>query len=161
MFAGIESIVQLGYVVDDLGREIQRWTDKGAGNFLVYEDIRVPLQYRGNDVTLHLSIALAQFDGVQIELVQQHDRVGSAFTDVFPDQWPSDDNGFHHIGMVSSDFDRTNAQLVGEGFATVMAGEFGGYRFAFYDTRAKLGFILEVFEGNAAMRAFFDTVRNA
>lgn len=161
MFSGIGSIAQFGYVVDDLQREIQRWNEKGAGNFLVYNDISVPLQYRDNDTILHLSIALAQFDGVQIELIQQHDRVGSAFTDTFADNWPSGDNGFHHIGMVTNDFDRSCAHLTDDGFVKVMGGEFGGYRFAYYDTRAKLGFFLELFEGNEAMRAFFDTIKNA
>jgi len=161
MFTGSQSITQMGYVVDDLDREIRRWNEKGAGNFLVYKDIRVPLKYRGNDTTLHLSIALSQFDGVQIELVQQHDRVESGFLDAFPDSWPTDDNGFHHVGMISADFDRTCAQLEDEGHVNAMSGEFGGYRFAFYDTRSKLGFFLEVFEGNDAMRAFFETIRLA
>lgn len=161
MFAGTEAITQVGYVVDDLDRAIRRWNEKGAGKFLAFKDLQVPLQYRGKDVTVNLSIALGQFDGVQIELIHQHDRVPSGFTDVFPDQWPTEDNGFHHIGMISADFDRTCAQIAGEGNAIAMAGEFGGYRFAFFDTRAKLGFFTEVFEGNDAMRAFFDTVKNA
>lgn len=161
MFKSIESIDQIGYVVEDLDTEIRRWNEKGAGTFLTFRDLQVPLQYRGQDAVQHLSIALGQFDGVQIELIQQHDRAPSIFTDVFPDQWPAADNGFHHIGMTSSNFDATCAQLTAEGHVNAMCGEFGGYRFAFFDTRSKLGFFYEVFEGNEAMRAFFDSVKNA
>lgn len=161
MFLGSEAITQIGYVVDDLDREIQRWKDKGAGNFLAFKDIKVPLKFRGNDTTLHLSIALSQFDGVQIELIQQHDDTQSIFIDSFPNGWPTDDNGFQHIGMISADFDKTCAQLESEGHVNAMYGEFGSYRFAFFDTRSKLGFFLEVFEGNDAMRAFFETVKQA
>lgn len=159
MFWNIEAIVQAAFVVDDLDRGLDRWRARGAGPFMEFRGIAVPLKVHGRDVTLNLSLALGQLDGMQIELIQQHDRQPSAFTDSFPDAWPTGDDGFHHVGMISTDFDRTCAKMASEGFEQTISGAFGGYRVAFYDTRKVFGTFYEVFEGNEAMRGFFDRIK--
>lgn len=161
MFWNIDEIAQTGFVVDDLDRAIDRWHGKGCGQFKVFKDLEVPLVSHGNEVTFKLSIALGQFKGVQVELIQIHEAPNSVFTDRFPDGWPSGDDGFHHLGLVSDDFDDSSSKLISDGYPKIMWGEFGGYRFAYFDTRATLGFYLEIFEGNEAMRALFDSVKNA
>lgn len=161
MFWGIKEMVQTGFVVDDLDTEIARWEEKGAGRFLTFKDIEVPLNFRGKDAVLKLSIALSQFEGVQIELIQQLDRQPSPFADSFPETWPTGESGFHHVGMISSDFDLTCAKMTEAGYALAMSGAFGGYRFAYFDTRETLGFFYEIFEDNEAMRGFFAQIRNA
>jgi methylmalonyl-CoA/ethylmalonyl-CoA epimerase len=161
MFWNISGIVQVAFAVNDLDAEMKRWRAKGTGEFVVFRDLDVPLNVRGDDVTLKLSIGLAQFDGVQIELIQQHNDAASPFMDTFAGNWPDGDNGFHHVGMVSDDFDSTCAKYVEDGYTLAMSGAFGGYRIAYFDTREKLGFFLELFEGNDAQRELFDSVRNA
>lgn len=161
MFWSIAEIAQTGFVVDDLDSEIDRWHAKGCGKFTVFNNLNVPLVSKGTEVTFNLSIALAQFNGVQIELIQPHDAQNSVFTDRFPDGWPSGDDGFHHIGLISNDFENSCEKLIADGYQKTMWGDFGGYRFAYFDTREKLGFYLEVFEGNEAMRALFDSIKNA
>lgn len=161
MFWGTSEIAQAGFVVDDLDREVDHWNAKGCGKFIVFKDLKVPLVSKGEEVTFSLSIALGQFDGVQIELIQIHDAPNSVFTDRFPNGWPSGDDGFHHFGLISDDFDNSCAKLIADDYKKTMWGEFGGYRFAYFDTREKLGFYLEVFEGNEAMRALFDSIKNA
>ncbi len=161
MFWKIGEIVQVAFVVSDLDAEMERWRTKGAGQFLVFRDLDVPMNVRGNDETLTLSLGLAQFDGVQIELLQQHNRANSPFMDTFGGDWPEGDRGFHHVGMISDDFDTTCAKYLEDGYALTMSGAFGGYRIAYFDTRETLGFFMELFEGNEAQRALFDSVRDA
>jgi len=161
MFWNIDEIAQTGFVVDDLDREIDRWREKGCGKFTTFKELDVPLYSHGTEIMLKLSIALAQFNGVQIELIQPLDEQRSVFRDRFPDGWPSGDNGFHHLGLISNDFDSSSTRLIADGYPKTMWGNFGGYRFAYFDTREKLGFYLELCEGNEAMRTFFESIKNA
>lgn len=116
MFWNIDEIAQTGFVVDDLDRAIDRWHGKGCGKFTVFKDLEVPLVSYGNEVTFKLSIALGQFNGVQIELIHPLYAQNSVFTDRFPDGWPSGDDGFHHLGLVSNNFDNSSSKLISDGY---------------------------------------------
>ena len=157
MFNGVEEIVQTGFVVDDIDRAIDRWTARGAGPFRVFRDIEVDLTYRDRPAMVKLHLALGQFDGVQIELMQPLSEAPSIYHDSFPDGFPEE--GLHHVGMIASDYDLFVEKHAKEGRPLVLNGVFSGYRFGFIDTRDTMGFMLEAFEKTPSLLAFFDEIK--
>jgi hypothetical protein len=157
MFSGVQGIVQAGFVVDNLDRAIERWTVKGAGPFRAFHDIEVDLFYHGEPAKVRLNLALGQFDGVQIELMEPLSEAPSIYHDSFPDGFPEE--GFHHFGMIADDYDRFVANHAAEGRPLALNGVFSGYRFGFVDTREQLGFMLEVFENTPALLEFFGEIK--
>ena len=88
------TIIQNGWVVDDLFAAIKKWTDfYGVGPFWVSEQV-VPddVLYRGEPAHLDMKVALAQAGNVQIELIQQNSDGPSAYRDFQIDllwcSWP-------------------------------------------------------------------------
>ena len=158
MFWGVENIVQVAFVVRDLDAAVRRWVSKGAGPFRDFGKIDVALYFRGDPVTVSLSLALGHCDGVQIELVQLHDAEASVFRMSFPDAWPEE--GLQHVGMIAADYDRFVDSWAAEGKPLIMNGSFSGYRFGFIDTRDTLGFMLEIFEKTPTLTAFFAEIAN-
>lgn len=156
MFKGIENIVQAGFVVNDIDRAVERWFRRGAGPFRAFRDIDIPLFYREEQSSVRLNLALGQFDGVQIELIQPLGDELSLFAECYPDGYPEE--AFHHFGMIADKYDQFVEQHASEGRMLVMNGEFSGYRFGFVDTRETLGFMLEAFEKTPSLLQFFDEI---
>ncbi len=152
-------IMQHAWVVPDLEAACLRWhSTLGVGPFLVNRDIalREP-RHRGQPVRTRFSTAIAQHGDVQIELVEQHDATPSAYRDLVGEGR----TGFHHIAVIAPDFDARLAALVDQGHAVASDGLFGPMRFAYVDTSAALGHMIEIIEDGDAIRAFFGAVRKA
>ncbi len=152
-------IVQLAWVVPDLEAAMRHWhTVLAVGPFLVNR--RIPLgepRYRGQPMRTAFSTALAQSGDVQIELVEQHDDTPSAYRDTVP----AGATAFHHVAIIVADYHAEMARLAEQGFATAADGLFGDMHFAYVDTSATLGHMIEVIEDTPAIRAFFAAVRDA
>lgn len=156
MFNGIAGIAQAGFVVNDLDAAVERWFQRGAGPFRAFRDLEIELTYRSQPSQLKLSLALGQFDGVQIELIHILDDRPSLFSECYPGGYPEE--SLHHIGMIADDYDAFVQKHAEERRPLVMNGEFSGYRFGFVDTRAPLGFMLEAFERTPSFTAFFSEI---
>ncbi len=158
MFNGIGTIVQAGFVVNDLDKAVERWFGRGAGPFRAFRDIEIPLFYRQRESNLRLNLALGQCDGVQVELIQPLGNSSSLFAECYPGGYPEE--AFHHFGMIADDYDLFVAKHAEEDRPLVMNGEFSGYRFGFVDTRDRLGFMLEAFERTPSLLEFFGEIEN-
>jgi Glyoxalase/Bleomycin resistance protein/Dioxygenase superfamily len=93
-------IMQNSWVVRDIEVTMRQWLrTAGVGPFFVVKDITLEDQiYRGKPAakSIDVTFALAQAGDIQIELVQQHNDVRSAYRDTVP----AGHCAFHHNGRV-------------------------------------------------------------
>ncbi len=153
-------VVQVAYVVDDVIEAAERWAKTmGAGPFLIGRN--VPLSdclYRGVETPLDHTNACGQCGPVMLELVQQNNDGPSAFRDMYP---PGKE-GLHHMATMVEDFDAELARYVGLGFeAANVATTTGGIRFAYIDTTAQLGHMMEFYQEGPEIRGFYKMVADA
>ena len=150
-------ILQHAWVVPRLDAAIHHWhRTLKVGPFLVNRNLRIsdPI-YRGNSRTVAFSTAVAQSGSIQIELVEQHDDGPSAFRDTVP----AGGAGFHHVAIIAENYDAALREHAGVEIAA--EGRFGDIRFAYLDTSATLGAMLEILEDGPAIRTFFGAIRKA
>lgn len=162
MWKGAGPFVQAAWFVADIDAALAIWVARGAGPFRLARHLLIDTEYRGTPSRLELSVAWGQFDGMQIECVQQHNDAASAFHDSYPDGPPPGIGGIHHFGMVNDDYDRALAGCLALGFSPATSGNFNGTRFAHIDTREAYGFMSELTEATPEIRAFYgDLVESA
>lgn len=154
-------VVQYGYVVKDLEREMDRWQRLyPIGPFFMLP--KVPVSdgiYRGQPMELTMTAALAQLGDVQIELLFQHTDGPSALTET-----PAPDVGaaLNHFNMLTNDIEGDLAVLEAQGFPLVMRGiVLGGMPFAYVDTAALTGHFTELAPATPELLEIFDEVRRA
>jgi hypothetical protein len=150
---------QAAWVVDDLEKSVQRWlTTARIGPFFIVPHVKVQgIRYRGRPATIDFSTALAQAGPIQIELIEQHDDGPSAYRDVYP----RGREGFHHLCMMTNAFDAEIERHGSEGSEVATQGQFGDMRFAYVDTRARLGHMTEIIEDRVSIREFFEVIADA
>lgn len=152
-------IIQYAWVVPDLAAAIRHWHETlGVGPFLINRDIQISGQrYRGQPSDTRFSTAVAQSGSAQIELVEQLDDGPSAFRDTVA----KGNTGFHHIAFIAENFDEALAHYAQQGFRPAAEGQFGDMRYAYVDTAAAAGHMIEIVEDKPALRAFFGAIRKA
>jgi catechol 2,3-dioxygenase-like lactoylglutathione lyase family enzyme len=157
---------QLGFVVRDLDRALQYWTQTlGVGPFFVIR--RLPLErfeYRGNpSPPPAVTIAIASSGELQVELIAQADDHPSAFRD----RLNAGSDGLQHVSawVNKAGYDADVARLKAAGVPIAHEGWLpgGGPRFAFFATdHAPGGFQFEVSDvGDPAFSAMGETIRQA
>ncbi len=128
----------------------------GIGPFFLFRDLKVAtVKHRGVSTEVTFSIAMAQAGGVQIELAQQHSEAPYAYNEVFPNEGPG---GLHHIAIYVSNYDAAMKHFTDKGFEPSVDGLFGEMRFAYVDTRATLGCMVEIIEHHAVQDEIFARV---
>lgn len=147
--SGSPLIRQNGYVVENLDAGARAWSAQlGIGPFFCIRHMALDhVRYRGQPAELDISVALC-FDGdLCIELIEQHNDGPSAYRDMVP----VGARGFHHMLVYPQDYDRELARY--EEMDVVVAGSgvlrSTGLRFAYLDTRATLGCMLELVSRDA------------
>lgn len=158
--AGISTnIIQAAWIVDDLEKSVQNWLNTArVGPFFIVSHAKVDsVMYRGAPATLDMSAALAQAGPIQIELIQQHNNGPSAYRDSFP----MGTEGFHHLCSITTTYDADLERYSTEGCVPATQGAFGDMRFAYVDTRARLGYMMEILEDRPLIRQMFKTVSDA
>jgi hypothetical protein len=142
--------LQLGFVVEDLLRDAERWTRvHGVGPFHVFPRVEAVCTHRGTESKLDLQIAVAQAGPVQIELIEQFGEGPSVYRDLFR----KGESGFHQICTLTRDYDgkRSHYEQLGYTLASEMSTRSG--RIAFYDTVRDFGFFTEVAESSPSFLA--------
>jgi methylmalonyl-CoA/ethylmalonyl-CoA epimerase len=151
-------VMQLGFVVPDLELATQHWMQKvGLGPFFMIENVQyAEAYYRGAPAEIAMSVALAQWGEVQVELIQQFNEAPSIYTD-FPGRTLG---GLQHCGVMTHDLTQDIAALRTENIEPVQWGATGnGIRFAYVATDAQPGGMIELIEHGPAIDAFFALVR--
>lgn len=155
-------IRQLAYFCPDVrAAALEHHERFGSGPYFVAEHI--PLRsslYRGRETPFDHSSAYGQWGEVMIEFVQQNNPGPSACRDLYPEgsgRW-----GLHHVALFVEDVDTEAARLAAAGFATAQRSEMpDGFVFAFADTSAAYGHMLELYAPVPALTGFYDMVAGA
>jgi len=153
---------QLAYKVNDLeAAAATHHRAFGSGPFFVLRHIALAASHhRGVERPFDHSSAYGQWGSVMVELVVQHNADDSALHEMFP--WGSGREGLHHAALFADDLDTEIARFAAEGAPLAqLSVTTGGTAFAFVDTRASLGHMLELYEPTPQLTGFYDFVANA
>jgi len=152
-------IRQIAYFVPDVRAAAQRHHDLfGSGPYYVAEHIPLASAvHRGTARELDHTSAYGQWGPVMIEFVQQNNPGPSAFHDVYPEG--SGREGIHHVALFVDSVADEIARYESEGFEIALdAAMNDGFRFAFVDTTAQYGHMLELYEPAESLTGFYDFV---
>jgi hypothetical protein len=152
--------MQNGYVVRDLERAMHHWSGKcGVGPFFVLEHIEIgELWFRGQPARIDMSVGIAYWGDVQIELIYQHDDSPSIYTDFAK----SKGEGLQHVGVMTGSVEKQLAELAEAGIKPTQWGSTAtGIHFAYVDTDLHPGGMIELIESGPAINAFFGMAREA
>jgi len=152
--------MQVAYVVEDIEAACMQWVRSGAtGPFHIVPHIVLEeYTHRGETCSgLDFSVALAQSGGVQIELIEQHCDNPSAYRDTIA----KGQQGQHHLGIYTADYDGLYASYRGKGFVSAVDGLFGTMRFSYIDTSASIGCMVELIEEDPVQADFFERIAAA
>ncbi len=153
-------VMQNGFVVADLNAAIEHWARSiGVGPFFVFEKVAFKeCWYRGKPATdVDLTVAIAYWGEVQVELIRQRNQVPSIYTDFAARHG----TGLQHMGVMSENLDSDLARLAARGITPVQHGRAPGMRFAYVDTDHHPGGMIELIEATPAATAFFQRIRQA
>jgi hypothetical protein len=146
------SIIQLAYVVEDIEASIHHYHKH---MHVAPWQLRGPFtttsaKYHGEAVALSLSIAHAFVGHTMIELIQQHDKTPSVYTDTIKERG----YGFHHWGVSCPDYEALLKRLHDEVKSIAFEDKTAiGTRVAYVDYRADMGGFVEYIEMNSAAEA--------
>ncbi|MET0167412.1 MAG: VOC family protein [Vicinamibacterales bacterium] len=145
-------VQQLGIIVSDIDREVDHWTRIGVGPFVMLSRMRFEnYLYRGRAMAgPTVSLAISYSGPLQIEIIQQHDDVPSAYTEYLA----VSRGGLQHVATwvdTREEYDEKRARLLDQGLTIVHEGNVEGFdaRFAYYAPPGQPTFpFYEVSEGN-------------
>ena len=151
-------VMQLGYVVPDLERAMRHWVSLGVGPFFVLPHVRfAETRYRGQPTEFDMSVGLAQWGEVQIELIQQYDEGPSIYRDFAYRAT----GGLQHVGVMTDSVDADLARLRPLGIESVQSGSTAtGIKFAYVSTDLYPGAMVELIQ-HGTIDDFFKMVRQA
>ncbi len=153
-------IVQVAYFVND-ARAAARHMSRmfGAGPFFLIERIELAWgEHRGKRCDFLHTSAYGQWGAVMMELVQQ-DREGPS---PFRDMYAPGEEGIHHVATMVDSLKETYSHYAALGFPIAARAQTRtGTEFAFIDTVAALGHMVEVYEGTPELRGFYAFIRDA
>jgi len=156
-------VMQLGFVVPDLEQAAMHWVGIGIGPFFFLEHITfAECYFKGSPLSIDMSVAVAQWGEVQVELIKQHDATPSIYTTTEC----SNRGGLQHLGVMTESVANSLEQLAHRGVSAVQGGSTAnGIRFAYVDTDAPPGSfpgcMIELIERGPAIEGFFNLVKEA
>lgn len=153
-------IVQNAFVVRDIDSAVNYWsTNIGVGPFYLLDHIQYgDVYFRGAPLKFDMSVAIAQWGDVQIELIQQHDMAASIYSEFLNRHG----EGLQHLGVMTTSLDEHLARLAPLGIEPVQWGATAnGMRFAYLNTDRQAGGMIELIETGPAVEAFFAKIRKA
>ncbi len=153
---------QLAYKVNDLEAAVVAHHRRfGSGPFFVARHIALSSsQHRGAEQPFDHSSAYGQWGDVMVELVVQHNPDPSALHDMFPHG--SGTEGLHHAALFVDDLAAAIGRFGAEGAPLAqLSVTAGGTAFAFVDTVAAYGHMLELYEPTEQLTGFYSMVAKA
>jgi len=145
----LTQVNQIALVVRDLDAAVRRyWEMLGVGPWKVYTygpPLVRDMTYRGKAQEYRMRLALAQMGPLVVELIQPlSDR------NIYVEHLDRKGEGLHHLGIIVPSLDQGVAEAERQGFTVLQSGRgygrFGDGGFAYFDTEASLGVILELIE---------------
>ncbi|MEM7282971.1 MAG: VOC family protein [Pseudomonadota bacterium] len=160
MSPAFTTISQFSYVVKDIDRAIDHWAGiLRVGPFFVLE--HVPYDtclFRGEVTDVDMSVAMAYSGDTQIELVCQHNNADS----IFIEHLQNHGEGLQHVGARTENLDADLSFFQSKSITPVQEGlASNGTRFAYLNTDAFPGTMLELFQIPDDIARAFDYMRKA
>ena len=142
---GTDRIVQVGIVVADVEATARAWSQTLG---LPMPEIRITdefafaqTEYEGAPTSARARMAFLNVGQVDIELLEPL-AVPSTWNDQLRQHGPS----MHHLAFEIAGMSEKGAYLDSQGLKLIQRGEFEGGRYAYFDSQARLGAILELLE---------------
>jgi methylmalonyl-CoA/ethylmalonyl-CoA epimerase len=150
---------QIAFVVKDLAAAERFFTEKmGVPHFFRFNDVEVhEAMYRGKPGDFHMHLSLGYAGNSQIELIQ-HLSGGSIYKEFLDRRG----EGLHHLGFIVSDHDKVIADFAANGFPVIQSGRIGnnpGVKFAYFDTEAAIGAVMESIVLDDETRRLFEKIK--
>lgn len=147
------TIFQTAWVVPDIEAAAMDWAaTRGVGPFYLLEfEGGDALQYRGGPGEIRMRVALAQAGDVQVELIQPL----SATPNIYRDLVPEGETRFHHICFWSEDLPADISVLNAAGFPLAMVDDPVSPSFAYCDSSATNGHMIELVSRREDMEQLF------
>jgi len=133
----------------------------GSGPYFVADHIPLGASvHRGAPQAFDHSSAYGQWGEVMVEFMQQNNPGPSACHDLYPEG--SGRFGLHHLALWVEDVDAEVARLAALGFPLAQRSQMtDGFTFAFVDTSAMLGHMIELYTPTDALTGFYAMVAKA
>ncbi|MGK2287156.1 VOC family protein [Pedomonas sp. V897] len=157
--SALGEVMQLAYVPADFDAALRYWTETmGVGPFFLFDHMTMEdFKYKGQPTDAVFSVAIAYWNDIQIELIQQHNDSPSIYK-----QWRDAGlDGLHHTCIVVPDLKKARAVCLEAGATILQEGRAPGVEALYVDTGGGPGSILELIEIAEETRGAFDTIRNA
>ncbi len=136
-------VYQLGYVVRDIEKTCAFYeATYGVGPFTVIPEVDMDgAILRGTPVETRIKVAFAKSANVEIEFIQPlHGK------NLYTEFLDAKGDGIHHLGFVVDDMNSWKAQFAARGFEPVFHRDMGVMEFAYFDTSAVGGLMLELLQ---------------
>ncbi len=148
-------IMQIAYVINDMDRALEHWTQTlGVGPFFLIEKIEIidPV-YRGNSCATDLTVALGYSGTMCVELIKQNDDMPSVYQELLK---KNPDGGFHHWAIGTEDLEGEIKRYQGRGHELAFTGRVAvGDAFAYMDTSREIGGMIELINLTPPVRELF------
>ncbi len=142
---GTTSIVQIGLIVRDLEATIRAWaTTFGLPEpeIITSDPVeKAHTEYRGEPTPARVRQAFFQMGPVQVELIEP---IGGPST--WRDQLEQHGDSLHHVAFRVENMPDRLAYLASGGMPLIQRGDYTGGSYAYCDSVARLGLILELLE---------------
>lgn len=144
--AGLSStyanFMHLGVVVRDMDETIRHLSSLGVCSFKQFTPGEAKILLRGKPAGGKLKICFAKIGQVELELIQPVS--GESAHREFLE---SKGEGIQHIGFRVGDLDKELAELASQGVEVLTSGRWPGGGFAYLQTDAVGGIVIELFQG--------------
>lgn len=151
-------VMQLAWVVRDLEAAIDHWTRvMRVGPFFLFEHVPFSeMVFRGAPSPVDMSAAIAYSGELQIELIEQHNAAASVYTEFTR----AGRTGMHHLAVMTDAMPASTERLAADGLVLVQQGQAAqGMRFAYFETNAEPGCLLELIERSPGIEEVFGWMR--
>jgi len=144
---GTTTITQVGIIVQDIEARARAWSDLLG---LPMPEIRMTdpvdiaqTEYEGKPSPARAKLAFFHLGQVDVELIEPIDEPST-----WKDQLNNHGDSLHHIAFHIKGMQDKLAYLDSKGVRLVQRGEYTGGRYAYVDSSAQLGTILELLEND-------------
>jgi len=155
------AVRQNGYVVRDIQAAMNHWLEvMGVGPWFYIDRVETDyFRHRDLESAVEMSIALANSGDLQIELIQQRNDAPSMYKEFLD----AGREGLQHLAYWTTDYQALYDRAGALGYRVGHEGRIGGEqgRFAYFDTEAHPGTVIEISDISGGKGRFFQHIRKA
>jgi hypothetical protein len=153
-------IKHLSFISRDIDKSLKYFVDVwNVAPWHVVRGIKFESSYKGKPSQINISVALASADGLEFEVIEQHDDGPSIYRDylrVVP-------TGFHvqHMGLWAKDFAKSKAEALKRGWVAVQEGSPPSGQFCYLQHPTEPNLYLEISDCSPMKQGVRTAIRQA